>query len=236
MPARRPRAAGAAGAGGQRRDGEAVCRSAAKLSFMTAASARVGDFDCHVSPLGLHRRGRLRDLGGGRQGDGPRQAAAGAGERAADRPRRARLAAPGGGALPLRPRHRRDDQPRSRPTSPGRSRSGGASRAASRAPSASATSWPPARRASASASSRKAGRRPARAPRSSSPLGERIGVVTSGGFGPSVNGPVAMGYVESDYAGARHVGEPDGARQGAAGAVDRRRCRSFPHRYCRARS
>jgi aminomethyltransferase len=26
-------------------------------------------------------------------------------------------------------------------------------------------------------------------------LGERIGVVTSGGFGPSVNGPVAMGYV-----------------------------------------
>ena len=27
--------------------------------------------------------------------------------------------------------------------------------------------------------------------------GRRIGVVTSGGFGPSVNGPVAMGYVEA---------------------------------------
>jgi aminomethyltransferase len=33
-------------------------------------------------------------------------------------------------------------------------------------------------------------------------LGERIGVVTSGGFGPSVNGPVAMGYVAAPYAEA----------------------------------
>jgi len=33
-----------------------------------------------------------------------------------------------------------------------------------------------------------------------SPKGERIGVVTSGGFGPSVNGPVAMGYVEAAHA------------------------------------
>ncbi len=31
-------------------------------------------------------------------------------------------------------------------------------------------------------------------------LGERLGTVTSGGFGPSVNGPVAMGYVLADYA------------------------------------
>lgn len=30
--------------------------------------------------------------------------------------------------------------------------------------------------------------------------GRRIGVITSGGFGPSVDGPVAMGYVESDFA------------------------------------
>jgi aminomethyltransferase len=30
--------------------------------------------------------------------------------------------------------------------------------------------------------------------------GERIGTVTSGGFGPSVNGPVAMGYVQTAYA------------------------------------
>jgi aminomethyltransferase len=32
------------------------------------------------------------------------------------------------------------------------------------------------------------------------PSGERVGTVTSGGFGPSVNGPVAMGYVQSRYA------------------------------------
>jgi aminomethyltransferase len=31
-------------------------------------------------------------------------------------------------------------------------------------------------------------------------LGERIGAITSGGFGPSVNGPVAMGYVQAQYA------------------------------------
>ena len=31
--------------------------------------------------------------------------------------------------------------------------------------------------------------------------GEKIGVVTSGGFGPSVDGPVAMGYVAATYAG-----------------------------------
>jgi aminomethyltransferase len=30
--------------------------------------------------------------------------------------------------------------------------------------------------------------------------GRDIGHITSGGFGPSVNGPVAMGYVETDYA------------------------------------
>jgi aminomethyltransferase len=30
--------------------------------------------------------------------------------------------------------------------------------------------------------------------------GKAIGTITSGGFGPSVNGPIAMGYVESAYA------------------------------------
>jgi aminomethyltransferase len=30
--------------------------------------------------------------------------------------------------------------------------------------------------------------------------GTEAGVVTSGGFGPSVNGPVAMGYVRKDLA------------------------------------
>jgi aminomethyltransferase len=30
--------------------------------------------------------------------------------------------------------------------------------------------------------------------------GRAIGIITSGGFGPTVNGPVAMGYVETEYA------------------------------------
>jgi aminomethyltransferase len=32
--------------------------------------------------------------------------------------------------------------------------------------------------------------------------GRQIGVITSGGFGPTVNGPVAMGYVETAYSKA----------------------------------
>jgi glycine cleavage system T protein (aminomethyltransferase) len=36
-------------------------------------------------------------------------------------------------------------------------------------------------------------------------LGEKLGTVTSGGFGPSVNGPVAMGYVAADFA---EIGTP----------------------------
>jgi glycine cleavage system T protein (aminomethyltransferase) len=31
------------------------------------------------------------------------------------------------------------------------------------------------------------------------PSGERIGAVTSGGFGPTVNAPIAMGYVQTSY-------------------------------------
>jgi aminomethyltransferase len=38
-----------------------------------------------------------------------------------------------------------------------------------------------------------------------SPDGKRIGEITSGGFGPSFNGPVAMGYVETAFA---KVGTP----------------------------
>ena len=30
------------------------------------------------------------------------------------------------------------------------------------------------------------------------PDGREVGIVTSGGFGPTVNGPVAMGYVAKD--------------------------------------
>ena len=45
------------------------------------------------------------------------------------------------------------------------------------------------------------GRAPARAHTEVAlPSGEVVGEITSGGFGPSVNGPVAMGYVRADHA------------------------------------
>ena len=137
-------------------------------------------------------------------------------EREADRPRRARLAAPGSRPLPLRPRHRRDDAARSRPASPGRSRSGGAARAASPAPSASSDELArrPARKR---VGIKPEGRAPAREGTEicSRRRASAIGVVTSGGFGPSVNGPVAMGYVETGFAEPGTPVNADGARQGA---------------------
>ena len=33
-----------------------------------------------------------------------------------------------------------------------------------------------------------------------SPTGDKIGVITSGGFGPTVGGPIAMGYVDAAFA------------------------------------
>jgi aminomethyltransferase len=44
------------------------------------------------------------------------------------------------------------------------------------------------------------GRQPAREGAEIMVAGRRIGVVTSGGFGPTVNGPVGMGYVETAFA------------------------------------
>jgi aminomethyltransferase len=44
------------------------------------------------------------------------------------------------------------------------------------------------------------GRQPARAHSEIRAGGARVGEVTSGGFGPSVNGPVAMGYVQRAHA------------------------------------
>ena len=74
------------------------------------------------------------------------------------------------------------------------------SRADFPAPSASRTSWPTGRSGAASASSRTAARRRARAPRFSPCWAIARASITSGGFGPSVNGPVAMGYVAAGYA------------------------------------
>jgi aminomethyltransferase len=49
------------------------------------------------------------------------------------------------------------------------------------------------------------GRQPAREGAEIMADGRKVGVVTSGGFGPTVNGPIAMGYVETAFAA---VGTP----------------------------
>jgi aminomethyltransferase len=62
-------------------------------------------------------------------------------------------------------------------------------------------------------------------------LGDKLGIVTSGGFGPSVNGPVAMGYVKAGYA---EPGKPVNlmvrgkALPGAVASLP-----FVPHRYAR---
>jgi len=62
-------------------------------------------------------------------------------------------------------------------------------------------------------------------------LGDRLGVVTSGGFGPSVNGPIAMGYVAADRADA---GTPVNLMvRGKALAAAVAPLPFVPHRYVR---
>ena len=128
---------------------------------------------------------------------GCRRAAARRAGGRADRPRRARYAAPRGRALPLRPRHRRDDDPgrgRSRldhRQAPPRGRRLSRRRAY---PARSSPTAPPRRRVGI----RPDGRAPAREGSAIvDAAGNPIGEVTSGGFGPSLGAPIAMGYVDA---------------------------------------
>ena len=177
--------------------------------------------DLWISPVGLHRRGRVRDLGA-----------------AATRPKTlarrliadeyvlpiglggTRLAPPRSRTLSLWRGHRRDHEPRSRPGLPGRS-----ARSAARE-GAREGGFPGAGRvldeirngtprASASASSPRSAPRCARAPRSSTEGGEApVGHVTSGAYGPSVEAPVSMGYVATGHSadGTLLQGEVRGKR------------------------
>jgi aminomethyltransferase len=62
-------------------------------------------------------------------------------------------------------------------------------------------------------------------------LGDKLGVVTSGGFGPSVNGPVAMGYVKASYA---EPGKPVNLMvRGKALSASVAPLPFVPHRYVR---
>ena len=179
--------------------------------------------------LRLHRRGRLRDLGRrrARRGAGARAARPARGE--ARRPRRARHAAARSGPVPLRPRHRHDDH-----AGRGRPHLGDPEGA------------PPGRRARRRLSGRGDDRAPARARRGDAsasacvglervPVREgaaivddarpRLGHVTSGTIGPTVDQPVAMAYLR-DRARGR------GTRSMPTCAASASRCRS---RRCRSR-
>jgi aminomethyltransferase len=62
-------------------------------------------------------------------------------------------------------------------------------------------------------------------------LGDRLGTITSGGFGPSVNGPVAMGYVPS---GRAEPGTPVNLMvRGKALSASVAALPFVPHRYAR---
>ena len=63
--ARRPRADRAAGPGGGSGARRALRRRRRACASWTSSSSSVAGVACRVSPLGLHRRGRLRDLGSG---------------------------------------------------------------------------------------------------------------------------------------------------------------------------
>ena len=104
------------------------------MKFMTGAVRVIDGAELLRHALGLHRRGRLRDLDAGRRGRGASRAAAGAARGQADRPRRARFAAARGRALPLRPRHRHHDHADRGGACCGASARSAARRAASPAP------------------------------------------------------------------------------------------------------
>jgi len=65
------------------------------------------------------------------------------------------------------------------------------------------------------------------------PLGDHLGVITSGGFGPSVGAPIAMGYVAADRA---EVGTPVNLMvRGKALTGTVAPLPFIPHRYARIR-
>ena len=182
------------------------CRRGAAMRFMDAGPHRVMGIDCFVSRSGYTGEDGFEISVPADQAEAAGDRAARRSRRAADRPWRARQPAAGGRALPLRPRHRHhDDAGRGRaglvgPEEPPQRRR--ARRRFSRRRHHSAAirqrrAAPPRRPAG-----RKAARRCARA-RScslSDARAEPIGAVTSGGFGPSINAPVAMGYVPTAHA------------------------------------
>ena len=203
--ARRSRADRAAGTEGRIGAGEALPRSAA-MRFMDAGPAPRRRHRLLRLALGLHRRGRFRDFGSGRTGrsacqDAARRIATCC--RSGSAPATACGSRPGSASTATTSTPRRRRSRRALEWSIQKSRRHGGARAGG---------FPGADKILAQleqgAPRRRVGLRPeGRAPvREGAPLfadatsAEPIGAVTSGGFGPSLNAPVAMGYLPASHA------------------------------------
>jgi len=206
------------------------CAAAARLGFMQATSARIGDFDCHVSRSGYT----------GEDGFEISVAAAQASDLA-----KLLLAAPGVQPIGLGARdslrleaglclygHDIDET-----TSPVEAALAWSIQKRRRVEGG----FPGARRIqdelARGPKRKRVGIRPdGKAPAREGTeilalLGDRLGSVTSGGFGPSVNGPIAMGYVHADYAG---IGTPVNLMvRGKALSATIAPMPFVPHRYAR---
>jgi aminomethyltransferase len=176
-----------------------LCEAAPRLGFMSAASARVGGFDCHVSRSGYTGEDGFEiSVASDRATDLARLLLAQDGVQPIGLGARDSLRLEAGLCL-----YGHDIDETTSPVEAGlawsiqkRRRSEGG--------------FPGARRIQGELASgagryrvgiKPDGRAPAReGTEILAADGRRIGTVTSGGFGPSVNGPVAMGYVEAAYA------------------------------------
>jgi aminomethyltransferase len=169
-----------------------------KLVFMTGGNFSICRLRLLCHPQRLHRRRRLRNLGARRAGRHPGPRPAGPARSQAHRPGRAQLAAPGSRPVPVRQRHRHHHHARG-----------------SRAELGHPEGAPHRRRARRRLPRRRQGAGPARQPRQGlarkrvglvalervpvrehtelqTTDGQKIGEVTSGLLGPTVDKPIAM--------------------------------------------
>ena len=177
-----------------------LCPAAAALPFMGVASALVRGIPCLLSRSGYTGEDGFEISVPAERAVDLAHAAGRAARGRPRRPRRARLAAAGSRALPVWQRHRRTDHAGRGRTDLGDRQAPQAERGISRAARRSAinsTTGAPRLRVGI----RPDGRAPARAGTTiAAEDGTEAGIITSGGFGPSLNAPIAMGYVRRDLA------------------------------------
>ena len=176
-----------------------LCPSSSGLAFMHTMTATIGGRSCRISRCGYTGEDGFEISVARRRCGGAGPPAARGARGGAGRPGRARLAAPRGGPVPVRPRAERRHHA-------GRGRS----RLDDRQAPAPRSNFPGAdvilRQLAEGAQRRLVGIRPdGRAPARegteiSDSGGQPVGMVTSGGFGPTVGGPIALGYVRAAQA------------------------------------